>query len=156
MRIFLEAAAGDAGKRNRAVAVAQCYNPKNFGENSKREWNRMMASRSDEVSVLLADWTRGDQTAKDKLIPFVYDELRRLARRQLAQERPGHTLQATALVNEAYLLLVDQREVRWQNRAHFFALAAKVMRHILVDYARRRGRAKRGGGGHQVTLDEAL
>ena len=116
----------------------------------------MMASRSDEVSVLLADWTRGDQIAKDKLIPLVYDQLRRLARRQLAQERPGHTLQATALVNEAYLLLMDQREVRWQDRAHFFALAAQMMRHILVDYARRRQRAKRGGGGQHVTLDEAL
>ena len=116
----------------------------------------MMASRSNEISVLLADWTSGDQTAKDKLIPFVYDQLRRLARRQLAQERPNHTLQATALVNEAYLLLVDQPDVRWQNRGHFFALAAQVMRHILVDHARKRGRAKRGGGGQHVSLDEAL
>ena len=115
-----------------------------------------MASRSNEISVLLADWKSGDQTAKDKLIPFVYDQLRRLARRQLAQERPDHTLQATALVNEAYLLLVDQQDVCWQNRAHFFALAAQVMRHILVDHARRRGRAKRGGGGQHVSLDEAL
>ena len=106
--------------------------------------------------MLLADWTRGDQTAKDKLIPFVYAQLRRLARRQLAQERPNHTLQATALVNEAYLLLVDQRDVRWQNRAHFFALAALVMRHFLVDYARRRARAKRVGDQQHVSLDEAV
>src|SRR5688572_6090239 len=116
----------------------------------------MMGSRADQISVLLADWTRGDQTAKDKLIPLVYDRLRRLARRQLAQERPNHSLQATALVNEAYLLLVDQREVSWQNRAHFFALAAQVMRHILVDSARRRGRAKRGGAGQHLSLDEAM
>lgn len=116
----------------------------------------MIAGRSNEVSVLLAAWTGGDQTAKDKLIPFVYAQLRRLARRQLAQERPNHTLQATALVNEAYLLLVDQREVRWQNRAQFFALAAQVMRHILVDYARRRARAKRGGDQQHVSLDEAV
>jgi RNA polymerase sigma-70 factor (ECF subfamily) len=115
-----------------------------------------MSNRASEVSVLLADWTRGDQTARDKLIPLVYDQLRRLARRQLALERPDHSLQATALVNEAYLLLVDQDEVSWQNRAHFFALAAQLMRHILVDYARRRGRAKRGGGGQQVSLDEAM
>jgi RNA polymerase sigma factor (TIGR02999 family) len=116
----------------------------------------MMAGRSNEVSVLLADWTKGDQAAKDKLIPLVYDQLRRLARRQMAQERPGHSLQATALVNEAYLLLVDQPEVRWQNRAHFFALAAQMMRHILVDYARRRGRVKRGAGGQRVSLEEAM
>lgn len=115
-----------------------------------------MAGRSNEVSVLLADWTKGDQAAKDKLIPLVYDQLRRLARRQMAQERPGHSLQATALVNEAYLLLVDQPEVRWQNRAHFFALAAQMMRHILVDYARRRGRVKRGAGGQRVSLEEAM
>lgn len=115
-----------------------------------------MASRSNEVSVLLAEWKRGDQTAKDKLIPLVYDQLRRLARRQMAQERPGHSLPPTALVNEAYLLLVDQREVRWQNRAHFFALAAQVMRHILVNYARKRARAKRGGGSHHVSLNDAM
>jgi RNA polymerase sigma factor (TIGR02999 family) len=105
---------------------------------------------------LLADWNNGDETARDKLIPLVYDQLRRLAQRQMAQERPGHSLQATALVNEAYLLLVDQREVRWQNRAHFFALASQMMRHILVDYARKRHRAKRGGDRQQVSLDEAM
>jgi RNA polymerase sigma-70 factor (ECF subfamily) len=116
----------------------------------------MMETRSKTVSVLLADWTSGDQTAKEKLIPLVYDELRRMARRHMAQERPGHSLQATALVNEAYLQLVDQHDVRCRNRAQFFALAAQVMRHILVDYARRRGRLKRGGGGHPVSLDEAM
>ena len=115
-----------------------------------------MASRLNEVSVLLADWSKGDQTAREKLMPLVYDELRRLAHRQMARERPGHSLQATALVNEAYMRLVNQNEVRWQNRAHFFALASQVMRHILVDYARNRHRAKRGGGGQQVSLDEAM
>ena len=114
-----------------------------------------MASRLNEVSVLLADWSKGDETAREKLIPLVYDELRRLAHRQMARERPGHSLQATALVNEAYMKLVNQNEVRWQNRAHFFALASQVMRHILVDYARNRHRAKRGGG-QKVSLDEAM
>ena len=115
-----------------------------------------MAAPPKEVSALLADWNNGDETAREKLIPLVYDQLRRLARRQMAQERPDHSLQATALVNEAYLLLVDQREVRWQNRTHFFALASQIMRHILVDYARARHRVKRGGDRRQVCLDEAM
>jgi RNA polymerase sigma-70 factor (ECF subfamily) len=116
----------------------------------------MMATPPNEVSALLADWNNGDETAREKLIPLVYDQLRRLARRQMAQERADHSLQATALVNEAYLLLVDQREVRWQNRTHFFALASQIMRHILVDYARARHRVKRGGDRRQVCLDEAM
>jgi len=115
-----------------------------------------MAAPPNEVSALLADWNNGDETAREKLVPLVYDQLRRLARRQMAQERPDHSLQATALVNEAYLLLVDQREVRWQNRTHFFALASQIMRHILVDYARARHRVKRGGDRQQVCLDEAM
>ena len=115
-----------------------------------------MATRLKEVSALLADWSNGNETAREELIPLVYDQLRRLAHRHMAQERPGHSLQATALVNEAYLRLVDQRQVRWQNRAHFFALASQMMRRILVDSARKRHRAKRGGGVQQVSLDEAM
>jgi RNA polymerase sigma factor (TIGR02999 family) len=92
----------------------------------------------------------------DQLIPLVHAELRRLARRQMSRERPGHTLQATALVNEAYLRLIDLRRVRWQDRAHFFAVSARLMRRILVDFARSRGYQKRGGGVPPVALDEAL
>jgi RNA polymerase sigma factor (TIGR02999 family) len=105
---------------------------------------------------LLVAWGRGDQAALDQLIPLVHAELRRLARRQMSRERPGHTLQATALVNEAYLRLIDLRRVRWQDRAHFFAVSARLMRRILVDFARSRGYQKRGGGVPPVALDEAL
>ena len=107
-------------------------------------------------TTLLLAWGRGDETALDQLIPLVHDELRRLARRHMAGERPGHTLQATALVNEAYLRLIAVNQVRWQNRAHFFAMASRVMRRILVDAARARGFQKRGGGAETVSLDEAL
>jgi RNA polymerase sigma-70 factor (ECF subfamily) len=107
-----------------------------------------------EITQMLIDWQNGNQTALDKLMPHVYDELRRLAHRYMNRDRPGHTLQTTALVNEAYLRLADQKNVNWQNRAHFFALAAQVMRHLLVDHARRHRYAKRGGGARQVTLDE--
>jgi RNA polymerase sigma-70 factor, ECF subfamily len=108
-----------------------------------------------EITRLLIDWRGGDRAALEKLMPLVYDELRRLARHYLSQERPGHTLQATALVNEAYLHLIDQQSADWQDRTHFFAVAARIMRHLLVDHARARGYAKRGGGAHQVSLDEA-
>ena len=107
------------------------------------------------VTQLLAAWAEGDQAALDELVPLVHDELRRIARGYMRRERGGHTLQTTALVNEAYLRLVDQRGARWQNRAHFFAIAAQLMRRILVDYARRRTYQKRGGGALQVTLSEA-
>jgi len=107
-----------------------------------------------EVTDLLNEWGRGNRVALDQLTPLVYDELRRIARRHMGHERPGHTLQTTALVNEAYLRLVGQKEVRWQDRAHFFALSAQLMRHILIDHARKRGYQKRGAGGQQVTLDE--
>lgn len=107
-----------------------------------------------EVTQLLADWGRGDRSAFDKLYPLVHDELRRIARRQMSQERPGHTLQATALVNEAYLKLAGQDGLEWHNRAHFYAVCAKVMRHILIDHARSHARDKRGGGVVQVSLDE--
>jgi len=109
---------------------------------------------SDEVSRLLIAWSGGDTTALDKLIPHVYQELRRLARRQMRAERPGHTLQTTGLVNEAYLRLVQQRSVAWQHRSQFFAVAANIMRRILVDHARRHRYQKRGGGAMQVPLDD--
>lgn len=108
-----------------------------------------------EVTKLLQDWGAGDKSALDKLMPLVHDELHRLARHYLRRERPGHLLQTSALVNEAYLRLVDASQVDWQNRAHFFGIAARLMRRILVDDARRRGRDKRGGCTIQVPLDEA-
>src|SRR5215469_5057910 len=100
------------------------------------------------------DWSGGNQAALDKLMPLVYDELRRIARSYMRRERSDNTLQPTALVNEAYLRLVDQRNVRWQNRAHFFAIAAKLMRRILVDRARRDNAAKRGGPAQPIPIDE--
>ena len=109
-----------------------------------------------EVTQLLADWGKGDHSALDKLFPLVHLELRRIAQRQMSHERPGHTLQATALVNEAYLKLAGQQGFDWQNRAHFFAVCAQVMRHILIDHARAHARDKRGGGAIQVSLNEAL
>lgn len=109
-----------------------------------------------ELTQLLADWGRGDKSAFDRLYPLVHAELRRIAQRQMSQERPGHTLQATALVNEAYLKLAGQERFEWHDRAHFFAVCAQVMRHILVDHARSRAREKRGGGAIQVSLNDAL
>ena len=106
------------------------------------------------VTELLLAWSGGDQGAFDKLYPLIYDELRRLAAHYLRRERPGHTLQPTALVHEAYLRLIDQTRTRWQNRAHFFGAAAQMMRRILVDHARQHGAAKRGGGERRVTLAE--
>lgn len=107
-----------------------------------------------EVTQLLADWGSGDRSALDKLFPLVHAELRRIARRQMSQERAGHTLQATALVNEAYLKLAGQEGFEWHNRAHFYAVCAQVMRHILIDHARGHVRDKRGGGAIQVSLNE--
>ena len=107
-----------------------------------------------EVTRLLADWGKGDRSALDKLFPLVHAELRRIARRQMKQERAGHTLQATALVNEAYLKLAGQEGFEWHDRAHFYAVCAQVMRHILIDHARAHDRDKRGGGAIQVSLSE--
>jgi RNA polymerase sigma factor (TIGR02999 family) len=115
-----------------------------------------MTASSNEVTQLLVAWGNGDQTALDQLMPLVYSELHRLARRHIKKERPGHTLQTSALLNEAFLRLVDQRDVHWQSRAHFFSIAAQMMRRILVDYARSRRYAKRGGDARQVTFDEEL
>jgi RNA polymerase sigma-70 factor (ECF subfamily) len=105
---------------------------------------------------LLLAWERGDASAFDRLMPLVEDELRRLARRYMRREPVGHTLQPTALVNEAYLRLVEIKRVHWQNRAHFLAMAARTMRRILVEFARARGRDKRGGGVQKITLDDAM
>jgi RNA polymerase sigma factor (TIGR02999 family) len=107
-----------------------------------------------EITQLLAEWREGNQAALDDLYPLVYDELHRLARRYMSRERKGHTLQTTALINEAYVRLVDQRNVHWANRSHFFAISAQIMRRILIDHARRHAYAKRGGGARQVSLDE--
>jgi RNA polymerase sigma-70 factor (ECF subfamily) len=107
-----------------------------------------------QVTQLLKDWSNGDQAARDQLMPLVYEELRRMAHQHMRKERPGHTLQTSALVNEAFVKLVDQKDVHWQNRAHFFGIAAQLMRRILVDHARSRHYAKRGGDARQVSLDE--
>jgi RNA polymerase sigma factor (TIGR02999 family) len=112
-----------------------------------------MATRS--VTALLSDWSRGDTAALDQLLPLVYAELRRVAARQLRGERVNHTLQPTALVHEVYLRLVDQRQVDWQDRAHFLGVAAQTMRRILVDHARRQGARKRGDGARSLSLDDA-
>ena len=113
-----------------------------------------MAPRSDATDLLVA-WSNGDQSAFDKLVPLVYQELRLLARRYLRRERPDHTLQATALVNEAYVRLIDVNRIQWQNRAHFLAVAAQTMRRILVEFARHRGRRKHGGDMVRVTIEDA-
>jgi RNA polymerase sigma factor (TIGR02999 family) len=113
-------------------------------------------SEDNEVTLLLSALTRGDDGAASKLIPVVYDELRRLAASYMRRERPDHTLQATALVHEAFLKLVEQRSVNWQSRAHFFGVAAQLMRRILIDHARGHLRQKRGGEHKKVSLDEAF
>ena len=115
-----------------------------------------MTPPSPAVTELLRAWTDGDETALEQLLPLVEAELRRLARGCMARERRGHTLQATALINETFLRLIDARRVRWQDRAHFIGIAARLMRRVLVDHARSRGYQKRGGGARRVTLTDAL
>jgi len=107
------------------------------------------------LTQLLIDWSNGSQDAVEQLFPIVYEELRRLAHRYMRRERPGHTLQTTAVVHEAYLRLIDQKHVQWQNRAHFYAIAAQMMRRILITHAQSHAYAKRGGGTLKVSLDEA-
>lgn len=107
-----------------------------------------------QITQLLAEWSGGNQSALDQLYPLVYAELHRLARRYMSRERKDHTLQTTALINEAYVRFVDQRNVHWANRSHFFAISAQIMRRILIDHARRNAYAKRGGGARQVSLEE--
>ena len=113
-----------------------------------------MTPSSNEVTELLVEWSNGNQAALDKLMPLVYEELHRLAHRYMGHERRGHTLQTSGLVNEAYLRLIDQTRVQWQSRAHFFGIAAQMMRRILVDYARSRTNAKHGGGAPRVSFDD--
>jgi RNA polymerase sigma factor (TIGR02999 family) len=114
------------------------------------------ASGQDSITKLLLRWRAGDQDCLNKLIPLVEGELRRVAHHYMRLERPGHTLQTTALVNEVYIKLVDQHQVDWQSRAQFLGVAARLMRHVLVDRARERCRGKRGGGAHLLPLDEGL
>ena len=116
----------------------------------------MSPASSTQINRLLADWGHGDQDARDALIPLIYNELRRMARRHLWHERTDHTLQSAALVNEAYLRLVGGKSPEWQSRAHFFGVAAQMMRHILVDHARNRRAAKRGAGAPRLTLDPEI
>jgi RNA polymerase sigma-70 factor (ECF subfamily) len=131
------------------------YNPPtpNFFQNWEQPAVQAFAN---DVTLLLNAWRGGDSSALDRLIPLVYDELRRIAHRQMSHERQGHTLQSNVLVNEAYLRLIDTKDVQWQNRAHFFFFAAQLMRRILVDHARARCRLKRGGHSHKVPLDPSL
>lgn len=117
---------------------------------------RMPAPESHEITQLLLAWGAGDKSALDRLAPLVYGELHRLARSYLRRERAGHTLQTTALIHEAYLRLIGARQVNLENRAHFFAVAARLMRQILVDFARTRGYQKRGGGAQQIPLDGTM
>src|SRR5215510_9857384 len=119
-------------------------------------WRDITMPAPKEVTQLLIAWGNGDREALDKLVPLVYDELRRIARRYMEREPGGHTLQTTALVNEAYLRLIEQKGMKWQNRAQFFAISAQLMRRILVSMARARHADKRGGDARQVSLDEAL
>jgi RNA polymerase sigma-70 factor (ECF subfamily) len=116
----------------------------------------MTTPASHEVTQLLIAWSNGNQAALDKLMPLVDRELHRLAHHYMRRENAGHTLQTTALVNEAYLKLIDQKHVHWKSRAHFFALSAQLMRRILVDHARNRRYAKRGGGANRISFDEAM
>jgi RNA polymerase sigma factor (TIGR02999 family) len=112
-------------------------------------------SATHSVTDLLEQWNNGDSDALDKLMPLIYDELRKMARRYMSQQNPGHTLQTTALIHEAYLRMVKQKQKHFENRVHFFGVAARAMRHILVDYARARHTAKRGGGSRPISLEEA-
>ena len=116
----------------------------------------METSTAPRVTALLQAWSAGDSTALDRLVPLVHAELRRLARRYMRGERAGHTIQTTALIHEAYIRLVQSKTVAWQSRAHFFGISARLMRQVLVDFARQRGYRKRGGGDRRVPLDEAL
>ena len=116
----------------------------------------MTTLTTDDLTGLLIEWRQGDKAALDRLTPLVYDEIRRIAHRYVQREHEGHTLQTTALVNEAYLRLVGSQNVAWQNRAHFFAVTAQMMRHILIDHARRRHYIKHGGEAQRVAFDEAL
>jgi len=135
-----------------AIIWAERYN---LSQQAMSRAGQPADSAAYSVSVLLRAWSEGDQAALEKLAPIVYDELHSLARRYMRRERPGHSLQTTALVNEAYMRLVDYKRMQWQDRAHFFAVSAQVMRRILVEHARRHN-LKRGGGVQHISLDEAV
>src|SRR5260370_41696097 len=122
----------------------------------KSRWKPLMTPGQHQVTGLLKEWSDGDETALEQLMPLVYDELHWLAHQHMRRERPGHILQTSALINETYLRLVHQPQIRWENRAHFFGIAARLMRRILVDVARKRDSAKRGGNAIAVPLDEAM
>jgi len=139
----------NAPKSRYAPALSACSPKKRLGQS-------LSSDRATPVTGLLLRWRKGDREALEQLIPLVYDELRRLARQRLRRERSDHTLQSTALVHEAYLRLAGQNPPEWQNRAHFFAIAARVMRQILVEHARARLTAKRGSGAFTLALDESI
>jgi len=152
----------------RLIFTASIINATFFGKNAKNILlncnfcanilliTKKMEQRPQQITQLLKEWSDGNGASLDELMPLVYEELRRQAARYLRRERANHTLQTTALIHEAYLKLVDQRKVKWQNRAHFFAIAAQAMRRILVDYARERKREKRGGAAENLPIDEAF
>ena len=144
-----------ADKRSQIWPVSRdcCYSlPHLFMR--KRGDKPLMKPAPNEITQLLQDWSGGDETALDKLMPLVYEELHQLAHQHMRREQPGHMLQTSALINEAYLRLVDQQQIRWESRAHFFGIAARLMRRILVDEARKRNAAKRGGRAIEVSLIE--
>jgi RNA polymerase sigma-70 factor, ECF subfamily len=132
------------------------YNPNCFTDRLTAQDGAQMNPSPHEVTQLLVAWSDGDQVARDELMSVVYQELHRLAHHYMKRESVDHTLQTSALVNEAFLRLIDQRDVQWRNRAHFFGIAAQMMRRILVDYARSRRYAKRGGGAREISLDETI
>jgi RNA polymerase sigma factor (TIGR02999 family) len=138
------------------LTTGECYNQPYLPSNPAQEIDNMKSASPQEITHLLVAWSNGDSRALQELMPPVYRELRRLAHGRLGRERPDHTLQTTALVHEAYLRLADQRDASWKNRAQFFAVAAQMMRRVLVDYARARQYTKHGGGAQQVDLDEAM
>jgi RNA polymerase sigma-70 factor (ECF subfamily) len=142
-----------ASKDARAPSNGRCYNPRRTDQPNQRD--KMAKPSPEEITGLLLAWGNGDKAALDRVIPLVYQELRRLAHRQMRRERAGDTLQTTALVNEAYLRLVDYERMQPRDRVHFLAIAAQAMRRILIERARSRRSAKRGSGGQQVSLDEA-
>ena len=130
------------------------YNLPASADSKHRRW--FMSASTGEVTQLLIKWSSGDKAALDELTPIVYAELRRLAKRYMGREREDHTLQTSALINEAYLRLVDQESVEWKDRSHFFAVSAQIMRHILVDHARKHQSDKRGAGAQKLPLDDAV
>jgi RNA polymerase sigma-70 factor (ECF subfamily) len=142
--------------KGKARNVPKEYNPSRFTDGLTHKTMAQMDPSPHEVSQLLVAWSNGDKDARDELMSVVYQELHRLAHHHMKRESPGHTLQTSALVNEAFLRLIDQRNVQWRNRAHFFGIAAQMMRRILVDYARSRRYAKRGGDARKVTLNDDL